>query len=760
MTLYALSSENKLPPLPTGAGPAAAAPAQPEPPRRGMSKPQLVRRQSEPAMSHPTHGSGRPLQRRQTTISEASVTTPPDTPGELPEGASIDEVWADNARLRAENRQLQSAIVDRYRGPQKFVSGGQFKGVGKTRVVEKKCASCTVLKNTLSKLRQDGAMLSKNNQDLENELVSFDQLRSDYERTIDELQARQQSDDQRIAELEEILRQERLNAEDLRNKVTTQLESKGQQEMSLLEQLQQERAKNAALDSKLEQSARQLQDLELVLSRMEEEAKEKDSLADRLKREADLAAQNHQEEYNRLMEQVNKSHSDLLSAKQGMANANDELNAMQTVSEQNERFKQQIVELDEENKRLHATIEQLNVTISDLQDALRSKDDEIALLRQELDNTKNSEQSFADYKAQMEAEIRRITDDLVNASKDVDRQREESDKLKAAHAKGEETIKSLRAEIENLHADLGAVNQQLDEATQRALLVEHKDTELKILRGKIDELEADAAALQETTSRNQKLEDQLKALTDEVKRLKKELEAAKKNKEMSEAAQKEIASKQKEIDRLQKELKEALARLDDMGAANLNLEAKVSSLTEKVECLTKEADINRGTLESNRQSNDDLERENGEMLKKIRNYQNRTSTLAVENAQLKKDLGDSEVANKSLLDKANTALQRLKAQALEMTLQSLLHLCVVAPTVNVSFGSQLLNYKANLPKDKIRQILEDQILPRFTKMFLQVEEGLGPDGTNLDKWLEGLIAEMKDAIEKHLLKVFKEQRDR
>jgi len=81
-------------------------------------------------------------------------------------------------------------------------------------------------------------------------------------------------------------------------------------------------------------------------------------------------------------------------------------------------------------------------------------------------------------------------------------------------------------------------------------------------------------------------------------------------------------------------------------------------------------------------------------------------------------------------------------------------LCVVAPTVNVSFGAQMAACKAPLPQCKIRSVLEDQILPRFTSCFMQLDEGVAPDGQTMDVWLQNVTAEMQGSIEKHLSTVF------
>ena len=90
-------------------------------------------------------------------------------------------------------------------------------------------------------------------------------------------------------------------------------------------------------------------------------------------------------------------------------------------------------------------------------------------------------------------------------------------------------------------------------------------------------------------------------------------------------------------------------------------------------------------------------------------------------------------------------------------LQSSVRLCVVAPTVNVSFGGQTLSYKAPLPKDKIRQTLELNVLPNFTRSFVQEGESASPEeGVSMDDWLKGVTVSMQGSIEKHLQKVFRE----
>ena len=64
--------------------------------------------------------------------------------------------------------------------------------------------------------------------------------------------------------------------------------------------------------------------------------------------------------------------------------------------------------------------------------------------------------------------------------------------------------------------------------------------------------------------------------------------------------------------------------------------------------------------------------------------------------------------------------------------------------------------KSSLPREKIRAVLEGQILPRFTNCFMQAEEGVAPDGGSLDGWLQDITTDMQKSIEKHLANVFQE----
>ena len=88
------------------------------------------------------------------------------------------------------------------------------------------------------------------------------------------------------------------------------------------------------------------------------------------------------------------------------------------------------------------------------------------------------------------------------------------------------------------------------------------------------------------------------------------------------------------------------------------------------------------------------------------------------------------------------------------SLQSMVRLCVVAPTVNVHFNQQQQQCKGPMPKDRIKGIIEHDVIPKFTELFIQGEEGTAKDGSRLETWLEEMLSEMQGSIQTHLQDVF------
>ena len=122
-----------------------------------------------------------------------------------------------------------------------------------------------------------------------------------------------------------------------------------------------------------------------------------------------------------------------------------------------------------------------------------------------------------------------------------------------------------------------------------------------------------------------------------------------------------------------------------------------------------------------------------------------------------KELSDAATTSEAALGKAKEKLKRTRAEALQSGLQSMVRLCVVAPTVNVQVAggapgapSESLSCKAALPSSRLRAIMTEQVLPRFTSLFLQQADATAPDGSPIDAWLRVLAEDMQASIETHL----------
>jgi len=118
------------------------------------------------------------------------------------------------------------------------------------------------------------------------------------------------------------------------------------------------------------------------------------------------------------------------------------------------------------------------------------------------------------------------------------------------------------------------------------------------------------------------------------------------------------------------------------------------------------------------------------------------------------------------------ALKKVKAESMEKALQSMVRLCVVAPTVNVTVGekfsrsasgvkrlpkqiSQTIRCKSLMPNSAIKKIIEQEILPKFAVFFNQNSEGVAPNGSNMDEWLQTMLQDLQTAISSNLKQVFR-----
>lgn len=141
-------------------------------------------------------------------------------------------------------------------------------------------------------------------------------------------------------------------------------------------------------------------------------------------------------------------------------------------------------------------------------------------------------------------------------------------------------------------------------------------------------------------------------------------------------------------------------------------------------------------------------REN-EALDKLRAREKAEKEDQAEMAKLKRE-------NELLSGRHNELLQRMiresenTALALERALTSTIRLCVVAPTVNVSVQDKKLKFKSSVPEDALREFLLRDVLDKYTFLFQQPADNVGPDGKPIQPWVERILGEMQRTIDVHI----------
>jgi len=528
--------------------------------------------------------------------------------------------------LKDEVRRLQNALLERFRGNSKFVSGGQFRAAQSRQTNDpEKCMQCSGMRVQVKRVKGECRDLRAHCEEVEAKMT---------------------------------------DAHNAKSRLEIQMQHAQQQHTQSMQQMM------GQLQAAREGEAAQAQIVDRLRAELE-----------KLRNQKNVVQENKQDEaLRRQRDELERR----LAAAQAAANRAKELEI------ELKKLRIYVREIESKHKRTEVQLKEEQAATGMARTQLRAAEKSVQQLEQEKVET---EKRITELKIQNTVQIKEIE---VVKTKLV---KEEGEKvqliLKLGQMKGqignlEMQAKKAKGEAETARRDLKSLQQKYDE-----LMRQHKSRE-----GEVEEYQEEIA----------RLRGEMEALQKEVERLRAEVQAlkdqlARRNEEDDDKVP------QDQHDHLEEQLQKALA---DLEKAN----GDKSSLAEQLKAAQEElADLRK---------------------------QLRLKTDEV--AKLEKE-------KKEIKDKAK-AQQKLHAKALETAMQSLVRLCVVAPTVNVHLGEQTLGCKAPLPQKTIRSLVEHQILPNFTSIFLQAEEGAGPGGATLDTWLEGLLAEMQSSIERHLKHVF------
>lgn len=334
-------------------------------------------------------------------------------------------------------------------------------------------------------------------------------------------------------------------------------------------------------------------------------------------------------------------------------------------------------------------------------------------------------------------------------------------------------------ELEGQNADLAARSRQLEDdagaaraaaaaaqqqlaAAQAELKAAQDDNVRKRARvaeleGQLDEAqrrlgEADAAA----AASRAELEQQLKEERERAAAAEAALSAAQKELEAACAA----AKGQPAIDALQRRIAELEAAAEATRAELQALMEALAAATELARQQRERADAAEGKLHDLRALLTSAREDVSAAEQTATSARDAKHALQERLNELQAQLRDAERAVEDMAESSQRALQNAKAEALEKTLQSMVRLCVVAPTVNVQIGSNdALRCRPRLPRAQLEELIQREVLPGFVATFLQEADSTAPDGSPLEGWLRALAMDMQASIEKHLQAQFAPDED-
>eukprot|EP00164_Ancoracysta_twista_P009223 GFYU01013579.1.p1 GENE.GFYU01013579.1~~GFYU01013579.1.p1 ORF type:complete len:564 (+),score=194.14 GFYU01013579.1:107-1798(+) len=340
-----------------------------------------------------------------------------------------------------------------------------------------------------------------------------------------------------------------------------------------------------------------------------------------------------------------------------MKNQNYQMNAkLEEVESINNQFITQMDELRDELQRQQQLNDELATEINAMRQENNIRDAEgleaarsdwrgtEQKLRGEIEELKNAANHHRETSNDIEDALIRAQQHVATVSADLTAARGNLAKELEHRQALEEEMEKMKKEFQAMYNDKAAMEHntvQLDEC-KRALASAESGNEM--LLGQI------------TT-----LEEQLREKEAEATSLKEERDR--------------LFSDTEGFERSMAEMKEFL------NSSRMETQRKLEEATRELESTTRQLERLREEESTNAKDIRTLTLEKSDALRKVQEAETRLRLVEVEMDSLKRDLEKANKENSKLNDKANEAYRLF-----ESTLQSLTHLYVVAPTVNVSFG--------------------------------------------------------------------------
>jgi len=449
------------------------------------------------------------------------------------------------------------------------------------------------------------------------------------------------------------------------------------------------------------------------------------------------------------------------------------------IAAQRTNFLQEIASLREElenERRLREELGSGGGTLSPLRRVQRfeigvqaddlGRDAEVTQLRSDVTELHKSYESLSTEYDGVVAEQQRLNDELAAARKKASQVEQmhaslEDDlrdkgamlatvvansniKVQDAEREAAEAAEKLQGEITSARSEIGSLRDELMQLKKQFI---ERDAHASDLERQLAEAGAQAGSTSsELSDANQKYELALNEIAI--------LKEAVSHHEATANREKETARKSMMQRRsTEKALSEVQVVLQNTRSSESKLMEMIRQLEDKLARQHKEYEELRAAQRSHQQQQHDQRTSEAAWEKKVQDLEQQMleKDKAIWEAQATAQAKADELYQ---VERKMRQQQRQQRKALEEALNSVVRLCVVAPTVNVHLGKDTEAYKAPLPSGSVQQFIQGEILPNFARIFRQHEEGKAPDGTPLSEWLKVLLGEMQGTIEEHLGKVF------
>ncbi|ETL44938.1 hypothetical protein L916_04868 [Phytophthora nicotianae] len=330
----------------------------------------------------------------------------------------------------------------------------------------------------------------------------------------------------------------------------------------------------------------------------------------------------------------------------------------------------------------------------------------------------------------------------------------------------EEIQMAMKLEKEQRDSEKSACNGEISQYKRRVLELEEINKTLQVSVQDIHQ--SREKELQLIQRANQETRDHVIAKEAEIQQLVKQhktetLAVEQRNQTLIKALKVRIAQKVADVERLHA----LLAHHSTVKKENEAMKTRILDLEERIQYLISSNDLQQ------QQTVDLAQIERDKLLSEGAAEQHRLSealnTLQQENRSLKTRISEVE-AELADRDELMQSQKRSHERALECLVESSLRLCVVAPTVNVQLNTNGAN-KLNVSKDsselasimcrstpqqdRIKCVIENDVLPQFTSVFLQEDDNASPQAdVPMTRWLQELLQDMQARIATQLENIY------